>query len=73
MIVRVPPAVADYAEEAAKLEFLKPSEVVRAIMRQGMLEHQAERRRRQEQRVVPLDEPEASYRDARALIEGSRK
>jgi hypothetical protein len=45
MIVRVPPAIAAYAEVVAKEEFLKGYEIVRSIMHRGMLQHQAERER----------------------------
>jgi hypothetical protein len=45
MIVRVPPAIAAYAEVAAKEEFLKGYEIVRSIMNRGMLQHQTERER----------------------------
>ena len=50
MIVRVPQPVAEFAEERAKIEFLKPCEVVRSIMRRGLVELQAERERTKPQR-----------------------
>lgn len=40
MTVRVPRQVQLYAQDRARREFLKPSEVVRSLMLQGMLQHQ---------------------------------
>ena len=49
MIVRVPPAIAEYADEVAKQEFLKGYEIVRSIMHRGMIAHRTERERAKQQ------------------------
>ena len=43
MTVRVPQQVARYAEQRARQEYLKASEVVRALMTRGMFADQLER------------------------------
>ena len=43
--VKVPRQVAEYAQQLAKQEFLKPSEVVRSLMTRGMFADQMQRSR----------------------------
>lgn len=47
MTVRVPRQVQLYAQDRARREFLKPSEVVRSLMLQAMLAHQLNASKRQ--------------------------
>ena len=47
-VIKVPRQIAEYAEERARREFLKPSEVVRSLMLRGMLGDQLEESRRRE-------------------------
>ena len=47
MTVKVPRQVQLYAQERAKCEFLKPSEVIRSLMTRGMFADQMERTRRE--------------------------
>jgi hypothetical protein len=46
-VVKVPRAVALYAEQRAQQEFLKPTEVIRSLMTRGMFADQLERSRKQ--------------------------
>jgi hypothetical protein len=49
MTVRVPRQVQLYAQDRARREFLKPSEVVRSLMTRGMFADQLEESRRRGQ------------------------
>jgi hypothetical protein len=46
--VKVPRQVAEYAQQRARQEYLKPSEVVRSLMTRGMFADQMERSRQQD-------------------------
>lgn len=47
--VKVPRQIAEYAQQRARHEFLKPSEVVRSLMLRGMFADQLEESRRRDQ------------------------